>query len=172
MDIHEITQIYGSGQFGHAGATKVFVTETIKGWLDRAEKGTRRYDPVGIVHDLFVMCPHIWSGCRRIGPFPYSTPQVMDRLERLSARIADFHLRLFTGGFPRSKGQPCKQILWWRPLSLRCVLIGVEEDLLSLNRPFVCHESGKPPAFLHGSWCGMGRISIDWGIVEELASHA
>ena len=80
MDIHEITQIYGSGPFGHAGATQVFVTETIKGWLSLAENGTRRYDPEGIIHDLFVMSPLIWSGRRRVGPFPYSTPQVMDRL--------------------------------------------------------------------------------------------
>ena len=81
-------------------------------------------------------------------------------------------LRLFTGVFPRSKGQPCKQVLWWLPLPPRSVLIGVEEDLASLKGPFVRHESDKPPAYPHGSWCGMGRISIDWGIVEELASHA
>jgi len=167
VEIYEITQIYSSGPFGHAGATKVFVTETIKSWLGRAEK-----DPEGIIHDLFVMSPLIWSGRRRVGPFPYSTPQVMDRLERVSARIADPHLRLFTGVFPRSKGQPCKQVLWWLPLPPRSVLIGVEEDLASLKGPFVRHESDKPPAYPHGSWCGMGRISIDWLIVEELASHA
>jgi len=170
VEIYEITQIYGSGPFGHAGATKVFVTETIKGWLDRAEK-----DPEGIIHDLFVMSPLIWSGRRRVGPFPYSTPQIMDRLERLSARIGDPKLGLFTGTFPRSKGQPCNQILWWRPFAHRSVLIGVEEDLPSLNGPIITHESGKQPAHPHDGWCGMGRISIDWRVVETLGeapSHA
>jgi hypothetical protein len=124
MGIYEITQIYGCGPFGHAGATQVYVTETIKGWLDLAEKGARRYDPEGIIHDLFVMSPFVWNGLRRIGPLPYSTPRMMDRLERLSARITDPQLRLFTGVFPRSKGQPCRQILWWRPLPLQAVLFG------------------------------------------------
>jgi hypothetical protein len=55
MHIHEITQIYGTGPFGHAGATKVFVGPTIKGWLDLAATGTRGYEPEGIIHDLFVM---------------------------------------------------------------------------------------------------------------------
>jgi len=158
----KITQIYGTGPFGHAGATQVYVSETIKGWLDLAEKGTRRYVPEGIIHDLFAMSPLVWSGSRTVGPFPYSTPQVMDRLGKLSASITDPHLRLFTGVVPRSKGQPCKQILWWRPLSPRSVLIGVEEDLPPLNAPIIRHESGKPPAHPHDGWCGMGRISIDW----------
>jgi hypothetical protein len=93
VEIYEITQIYGSGPFGHAGATKVFVTETIKSWLGRAEK-----DPEGIIHDLFVMSP------LRVGPFPYSTPQVMDRLERLSARIADPHFEALYRRFPQVEG--------------------------------------------------------------------
>ena len=58
-----------AGRSAMPGQLKVFVTETIKSWLGRAEK-----DPEGIIHDLFVMSP------LRVGPFPYSTPQVMDRL--------------------------------------------------------------------------------------------
>jgi hypothetical protein len=175
MDIYEITQIYGSGPFGHAGATHIFVTETIKGWLDLAEKGTRRYDPEGIIHDLFVMSPFVWNGFRRIGSLPYATSQIMDRLERLSARISDPSLRLFTGTFPRSKGRPATQILWWRPFSPRSVLIGVEEDLPSLDGSFNRQESGNPSTHPRDSWCGMGRISIDWATVEsvgDLTSHA
>ena len=175
MEICEITQIYGSGPFGHAGATQIFVTGTIKGWLDLAEKPTVRYDPEGIIHDLFVMSPWVWTGRRRIGNLPYATPQIMDRLERLSTRINNPQLRLFTGVFPRSKGQPCKQILWWRPFSPQSVLIGVEGDLPSLDGQIIRHESGKPSAHPHDSWSGMGRTSIDWHTVEtpgKLACHA
>jgi hypothetical protein len=164
----DITQIYGSGPFGHAGATQIFVTTAIKGWLDLAEKPTIRYDPEGIIHDLFVMSPWVWNGCKRIGKLPYSTPQIMDRLERLCAVITDPQLRLFTGVFPRSKGRPSKQILWWRPFSPRSVLLGVEEDLPWLNGAIIRHESGKPPAHPHDSWCGMGTISIDWRTVACL----
>jgi hypothetical protein len=175
MDIYEITQVYGSGPFGHAGATQVYVTETVKGWLDLAKKGASRYDPEGIIHDLFVMSPFLWSGRRKIGPLPYSSPRVMDRLAKISAAMTDPHVRLFTGEFPGSKGQPSKQILWWRPLPKRAVLIGVEEDLDSIKEPIVRYESGEPPAYLHDAWCDMGRISIDWPNVEprgEPASHA
>ena len=175
MEICEITQFYGSGPFGHSGATHIFVTPTINGWLGLDENGTRRYDPEGIIHDLFVMSPFGWTGHRKIGSVPYSTPQIMDRLEQLSARISDPQLRLFTGVFPRSKGRPSKQILWWRPFSPQSVLIGVEEDLPSLDGRIVRHESGKPPVHPHDSWCGIGRISIDWQTVEslgEVASHA
>src|SRR4051812_2492946 len=158
MEIYEITQKYGTGPFGHAGATQIFVTETIKGWLGIAEKDTGRYDPKGTIHDLFVMSPLIWSGCRKIGSLPFSTSHIMDRLEKLSSRITDSHIRLFTGVFPRSKGKPCKQIMWWRPLPPRSVLIGIEEDLTSLSGPIIRHESGKPSAYPHNGWCGMGRI--------------
>ena len=40
--------------------------------------------------------------------------------------------------------------------------------------PIIRHESGKPPAHPYDGWCGMGRISIDWRIVEtlgEIPSH-
>ena len=67
----------------------------------------------------------------------------MDRLERLSVRITDPEVRLFTGVFPRSKGQPSSQVLWWRPLTPRAVLIGVEEDLEALREPLVRQESGS-----------------------------
>ena len=50
---------------------------------------------------------------------------------------------MFTVVFPRTKGQPSSQVLWWRPLTPRAVLIGVEEG-----------------------WCGFGRISIDWRSVD------
>jgi hypothetical protein len=172
MNISEITQIYGSGPFGLAGARQVFVTETIQGWLDRARQPDRRYDPEGVIHDLFVMCPVVWSGHRRVGAFQYASPRIMDRLERLTARISDPEVRLFTGVFPRSKGQPCSQILCWRPLTPRAVLIGAEEDLEAIEGPLVRHESGEPPAHPHDAWCGFGRISIDWRVVKELASNA
>ena len=45
MEIYEITQIYGSGPFGHAGATKVFVTETIESWLAPCRERPRRHHP-------------------------------------------------------------------------------------------------------------------------------
>jgi hypothetical protein len=171
MNIYEITQIYGCGPFGHAGATQVFVTETIQGWLSLARQPSRRYDPEGVIHDLFVMCPIVWSGHREIGAIQYASPRIMDRLERLSTRITDPEVRQFTGVFPRTKGQPSSQVLWWRPLTPRAVLIGVEEDLEALKEPIVRQESGKPPAHPHDAWCGFGRISIDWRVVKELASH-
>ncbi len=175
MNIHEITHIYGSGPFGHAGARQVFVTETIQEWLNLAKQPTRSYDPEGVIHDLFVMSPIVWRGQRKIGGLQYASPRIMDRLERLSARVTDPLLRLFTGVFPRSKGQPSSQIVWWRPLPPRAVLIGVEEDLETISEPILRHESGMSPAHPHDGWCGFGRISIDWRGVEtlgEVSSHA
>jgi hypothetical protein len=56
--------------------------------------------------------------------------------------------------------------------SPQSVLIGVEEDLPSLDGRIVRQESGTPPAQPHDSWCGMRRISIDWRTVEPLAELA
>jgi hypothetical protein len=174
MQIYEITHVYGTGPFGRAGATQVYVTGTIKGWLDLAAKGTRRYDPEGILHDLFVMSPLVWRGLRRIAGLPYSSPQTMNRLDRLSSRLNDSQLRLFTGVFPRLKGQPCNQILWWRPLPTRAVLIGVEEDLDSFDQTLDCHDTGTPQPYPHDSWVGFTPVAIDRRPVEpisELVSH-
>lgn len=167
MQIYEITQIYGTGPFGRAGVTQVFVSPTIKGWLDLYASKKRRYDPEGVIHDLFIMSPNIWRSQRRLGRLPYSSPRIMDRLEIVTAQIDDPQIRLFTGVFPRLKGQPCSQILWWKPLPPGCVLIGVEEDLPGLRAPLTRHESAEPSAYPHDSWVGIGGLSIDWGCGTE-----
>lgn len=172
MEIYEITQVYGTGPFGHAGATQVFVCPTIKGWLDLAATGTRRYDPEGIIHDLFVMSPLVWRGRRKFGDHAFSSTKIMDRLEALSDQIADRQVRLFTGVFPRLRGQPCSQILWWRPLPPRCVLIGAEEDLPGLRGQLTRHEAGQPPAYPHDGWVGLGGVDIDWRDVGGRADAA
>jgi hypothetical protein len=152
MHAHEITHIYGSGPFGNAGVTQVFVTDTIKGWLDRAK------DATGILHDLYTMAPLVWKdgdpGMRR-----YAAPAIMRRLAALSA-LTDPRVRLFCGVFPRAKGRPRTQILWWRPISAREVLIGAEEDLDSIDEPIVRHDSGQPSAYPHGEWRGLIQIRL------------
>jgi|GEM_PF-3416296 len=167
MEIFEITQVYGAGPFGHAGAARIFVGPTIKGWLDLAADGSRRYAPEGVIHDIFVMSPLTWRGRRSHGGIAFSSRRIMARLESLTDRIADPQVRLFTGVFPRLKGQPCSQILWWKPLPPRCVLIGAEEDLPGLQGPLTRHESGEPPAHPDHSWVGIGRVEIDWNKLSE-----
>lgn len=167
MEIFEITQVYGTGPFGHARATRIFVGPTIKGWLDLAADGSRHYDPEGVIHDIFVMSPLVWRGRRSHGGIAFSTRRIMDRLESLADRIADPQVRLFTGVFPRLKGQTCSQILWWKPLPPRCVLIGAEEDLAGLRGPLVLLQSEEPPAYPHDGWVGFGGVSIDWGSMTE-----
>lgn len=84
------------------------LSPVIQQWLARPP---RHWDAEGILDDLRNLAEScIWDGRRGHG-IPYSYKPIMDRLEVLQARYPRLHF--FAGVFPRLKGQPCTQILWY-----------------------------------------------------------
>jgi hypothetical protein len=117
----------------HGWPVQVLVSPEIEAWFIKGE-GKAVWDAAGICHDLSVMSSMArWKGIRRIGGTNFTDPPIMDRLERLQDTLPDGAI-LFTGTFPRSKGQQKKQILWMaerrdRARGVAVILIGVESEI-------------------------------------------
>jgi hypothetical protein len=102
------------------GTRSLHLSPTIQQWL---ASHPRNWDAEGILIDLRNLAEGCrWDGRRRRVGIPYSRKDIMDRLDVFQARYP--RLNFFSGVFPRIKGQPCTQILWYDATHM-----GTEDEL-------------------------------------------
>jgi hypothetical protein len=148
--IYDVTHIYGTGPFRKYGARRILVSPSINGWIHKTSK---LWTPDAILHDLFVMGEFPWRGQRKFGKLPFADPALMNRMEALQSNNP--RLRLFCGVFPRLKGQDCKQVLWWVPLSGKSILFGTENEVPLLDGTLEREGEGLPDPHAGTSWTGL-----------------
>jgi len=104
----------------------LYASEGITKVLDRYPNNVE-----GLVNELTIISGCRWQGIRKYAGSSFTSNAIMDRLEVLAKDFPD--AKLCAGTFPRPKGPPCRQILWFvarqMPSGEIVTLIGLEEEL-------------------------------------------